>query len=134
MSKDFKIGIIAGLAVTIILAAWLSTLPALSVTARLQSNQTSDSTGRKQFLSFLYNQSDSHNQAGIKRPEAKKGETTPLPNNLIIRFHTVQSGQTLSNIAYQYYGSAAQWPKILNANPHIDPNKLKPGTILTIPN
>ena len=133
MAKDFKIGIITGLAVTIVLAAWLSMLPALSVTARLQNNQTSDSTGRSQSLSFLYNQSDSHNQAGIKRPEAEKEETTPLPNNLNIRLHTVQSGQTLSNIAYQYYGSATQWPKILNANPTIDPNKLKPGTKLTIP-
>ena len=132
MAKDFKIGIISGLAVTIILAAWLSTLPALSVTARLQNNQTSDSTGRSQSLTFLYNQSGSHNQAGIKKPEAEKGETTPLPNKNVL-IHTVQSGQTLSNIAYQYYGSATQWPKILNANPNIDPNKLKPGTKLTIP-
>ncbi len=132
MQKDFKIGVIAGLAAVIILAAWLSTLPALSVTARLQNNQSSLSKGRSQFLSFLYRGKDSINQPDSKQ-EAAKEESSPLPNNINLRIHTVQSGQTLSNIAYQYYGSAAQWIKILNANPQIDPNRIKPGTKLIIP-
>jgi nucleoid-associated protein YgaU len=133
MPRDFKTGIIAGLAVTIVLAAWLSTLPALSVTARLQNNQASSSAGSSQFLSFLYKGRDSRNQADISRPDAEKEQSAPLPNNLNLRIHIVQAGQTLSNIAYQYYGSAAQWTKILNANPRIDPNKIKPGTKLIIP-
>lgn len=51
------------------------------------------------------------------------------------RFHIITKGQTLSEIAYKYYGSAPQWPKILEANKKKiqDPKKLMPGTKLIIP-
>ena len=42
---------------------------------------------------------------------------------------------TLWSIAKSYYGSGASYPKIFDANRNIlsDPNKIKPGQILTIP-
>lgn len=51
------------------------------------------------------------------------------------RFHIVQKGDSLSSIAQHYYGSAAKWRKILSANEKAikDPNKITPGTKLTIP-
>ena len=51
------------------------------------------------------------------------------------RFHIVHQGDTLSAIAQQYYGSTANWRKILAANEKTikDANKLTPGTKLTIP-
>lgn len=49
------------------------------------------------------------------------------------RTYTVRDGDTLSRIAAAYYGQDDAWPRILDANPGIDPAALKPGTVLTIP-
>ena len=51
------------------------------------------------------------------------------------RSHVVRSGETLSSIAQQYYGSANDWRKILTANEKTikDANKIAPGTKLIIP-
>ena len=51
------------------------------------------------------------------------------------RFHIIRKDQTLSAISRQYYGSPNKWKKIVNANRDIikDPDKLKPGTKLIIP-
>ena len=51
------------------------------------------------------------------------------------RIHTVVSGDTLSSIAKQYYGDAAKWTKVFEANRDIlpDANSLKLGQKLKIP-
>jgi nucleoid-associated protein YgaU len=51
------------------------------------------------------------------------------------RVYAVRRGDTLSNIARKYYGSADQWRKILEANRSQirDPDRLRTGTRLTIP-
>ncbi|MBK7928810.1 MAG: LysM peptidoglycan-binding domain-containing protein [Bryobacterales bacterium] len=50
--------------------------------------------------------------------------------------YTVQSGDTLSKISKQFYGSANQYMKIFEANKDqlSDPDKIKPGQVLKIPN
>ena len=54
-----------------------------------------------------------------------------------ISYKTVRitAKDTLWSIAKSYYGSGASYPKIFDANRNIlsDPNKIKPGQILTIP-
>ncbi|MGA8035336.1 MAG: LysM peptidoglycan-binding domain-containing protein [Candidatus Acidiferrales bacterium] len=49
--------------------------------------------------------------------------------------YTVQAGDSLSKIAQHYYGSASQYMKIFNANKNVlsDPDKIKPGMNLVIP-
>lgn len=49
--------------------------------------------------------------------------------------HLVSSGETLGSIAQRYYGSAAEWPTIFEANRGLldDPDILEPGTSLAIP-
>jgi len=49
--------------------------------------------------------------------------------------YTVKSGDTLSKISQQYYGSAGQYMKIFEANKDqlSDPNKIQPGQVLKIP-
>jgi len=49
--------------------------------------------------------------------------------------YTVKAGDTLSRISQQFYGDAAQYMKIFNANRETltDPNKIVPGQRLTIP-
>jgi nucleoid-associated protein YgaU len=52
--------------------------------------------------------------------------------------HTVASGETLSDIALKYYGSAAKddWTAIYEANKDVigdNPNLIKPDQVLKIP-
>jgi nucleoid-associated protein YgaU len=51
------------------------------------------------------------------------------------RTYTVQSGDTLSKIAKQFYGDASKYNKIFEANRGTlsDPDKIRPGQQLTIP-
>lgn len=51
------------------------------------------------------------------------------------RSYTVQSGDTLSEIAKQYYGNSGDYMKIFEANRDIlsDPDKIKVGQELVIP-
>jgi nucleoid-associated protein YgaU len=51
------------------------------------------------------------------------------------RRYTVQSGDTLSKISRQFYGDAAQYMRIFNANRGVlrDPNTINPGQELVIP-
>ena len=60
------------------------------------------------------------------------------PATKFIAEHTVVAGDTLSGIALKYYGSATKdmWMVIYNANKAIigdDPNRIKPGQVLKIP-
>jgi nucleoid-associated protein YgaU len=49
--------------------------------------------------------------------------------------YTVKSGDTLSKIAKEFYGNANAYMKIFEANKGTlsDPDKIKPGQVLTIP-
>jgi hypothetical protein len=51
------------------------------------------------------------------------------------RSHTVVDGNTLWDLAYQYYGDAFAWPRIWEANRSLlsDPNLILPGQVLVIP-
>ena len=52
----------------------------------------------------------------------------PGPNT-----HVVKSGETFSSIAQAAYGSAAYYPHLIRANPGVNPNNLKLGTVLNVP-
>ncbi|HVN44279.1 MAG TPA: LysM peptidoglycan-binding domain-containing protein [Steroidobacteraceae bacterium] len=62
-------------------------------------------------------------------------EKTPAANDPYTQTHVVQSGDTLSKIAEKYYGDAALYTKIFQANRDVltDPNKIRPGQKLRIP-
>jgi len=64
--------------------------------------------------------------ASAARPEAS-------PATPGAKTHVVQSGDTLSSIAEAVYGSANYYPHILRANPQVNPNNLKLGTVLNLP-
>jgi nucleoid-associated protein YgaU len=51
------------------------------------------------------------------------------------RFHRVQSGDTLSKIAQQYYGEASKYDQIFEANRPLlkDPDEIYPGQMLRVP-
>lgn len=49
------------------------------------------------------------------------------------RTYTIKSGDTLSSIAEQTLGSTARWNDIAEANPYLDPRKLKVGQVIRLP-
>ena len=148
MQKDFKIGIIIGVLLVFAALIWLSTLSSVSITSRFRNIQNAQINT----IQGITNSSSSSNLAAIspapsqnlpaKPVSSQNVQTKPPADNKIIetetapadqRFHIVLRGQTLSDIAKQYYGSASKWTKIKNANPSINPDKLLPGTRLLIP-
>jgi nucleoid-associated protein YgaU len=60
------------------------------------------------------------------RPAASVTAATP-------RTHTVQSGETLAAIAKSVYGKSGMYIAIEKANPNVNPNRLKVGTVLVLP-
>jgi len=58
---------------------------------------------------------------------------TTMPATPPTKMHTVKSGDTLAAIAKQCYGSEAKWTIIAKANPKVDPQRLKIGQVLVIP-
>jgi hypothetical protein len=154
MQKDFKIGMALGLVLITVVIVRLSTRPSLSIKARVLSPHSA--VHRKRGIPL-----HSHS-AGPRKETAIDGNPTKQAKSLIVidkpppadelklpefsaneqskeikteRFHIVRSGETLTDISRQYYGSADKWQKILGADrlPIENPSKLKPGTKLIIP-
>ena len=71
--------------------------------------------------------------AGVPRQAPQRA-----PSTKFMAEHTVEEGDTLSGIALKYYGSASKelWMVIYDANKAMigdDPNLIKPGQVLKIP-
>jgi hypothetical protein len=47
--------------------------------------------------------------------------------------HTIQPGESLFSIAERVYGNGLEWPRIWEANPWVDPDRLPSGAVLYIP-
>lgn len=58
---------------------------------------------------------------------APLGATTPGGT------HTVAKGETLGDISATHYGTTKHWRKIVEANPGLDPARLKIGQVIQIP-
>lgn len=71
-------------------------------------------------------------EAQAQLADAPEPEAVELPAS---QFYTVKSGDTLSKIAREFYGSANKFPVIFEANKPMltDPNKIYPGQVLRIP-
>ncbi len=65
----------------------------------------------------------------------QKEAATPKPAAPKARFYQVESGDSLSKIAKQYYGDPQKYNKIFEANQPMlsDPDKIYPGQMLRIP-
>lgn len=65
--------------------------------------------------------------------DAPEGAAQPAGAESEFTEYVVQVGDTLSEIAKALYGRATLWRLIADANPEIDPDRLRPGTTLRIP-
>ena len=149
MPKDLKIGLLLGLAVVSVAILWLATRPSLSPQARMLADHgASTEPGPAEDVTAR-----GHNTLDIPvtrvpiRPavtaERVKRNTVPKPviqerpeRTRPQRVHVVGDGETLSEISYDYYGSAGKWRRIFEANRKTikDANVVMPGTKLVIPN
>jgi nucleoid-associated protein YgaU len=68
--------------------------------------------------------------ATVDSHPAQDTSAAPAPGT---RTHTVAKGETFSSIAKVVYGDARYYQKIAQANPKINPNRLRPGTVITLP-
>lgn len=47
--------------------------------------------------------------------------------------YTVKSGDTMSSISFEWFGTESRWDLIAKANPFVDPNRLRVGQVLRLP-
>ncbi|MCJ7729700.1 MAG: LysM peptidoglycan-binding domain-containing protein [Sedimentisphaerales bacterium] len=152
MRKDLKIGVLLGVVTVALAALWLATRPTLSAKARLlqadfpvppqTQNPPAPYSPQTQQESFPEDRRPAEpvadNQPKNIAPDlsAPQHTRTSEPNaGPVVKIHIVEKGQTLSDIAYKYYGSTNKWQKIFEANQSRlkDANTLIPGMRLTIP-
>ena len=165
MQRDLKIGLLLGLALVVVATLRLATHPRLSPKARITRlhNDGSGTEPNEQPILPVVADSPPPDATAVRNDNSPAPSQTVEPGiapaeplhaieseqNLMYdstiheqtekikpqKFHIITKGQTLSEIAYKYYGSARQWPKILEANRKIiqDPKKLMPGTKIIIP-
>ena len=121
-----------GLVIVITATLWLSMRPSLSARARIMvpENSKAEQEEPMELPVFDLSRPDSRPTETDTKSESKETKVVEGP-----RYHTVQNGDTLSGISYQYYGSENKWQKILDANRNViqDVRNLKPGSKLIIP-
>jgi len=73
------------------------------------------------------------NVEGVDQVDNLMTVATPAPQ---AKFYTVQSGDTLSKVANEFYGDANKYHTIFEANKPMlsHPDKIYPGQVLRIPN
>lgn len=159
MQKDLKIGLIVGLAIVSVAGLWLGTRPSLTPQARLL-DQSNVGAGRESVEPPVVGESaptprntrerDNRNTTAANPPIRRATAGGGVERNSLAtpavhvqpetitpqRFHIVRQGETLSEISYEYYGSAGKWRKIFEANRGTVKNAdvVRAGTKLIIPN
>ncbi len=83
---------------------------------------------------------DLHEGQVIKLPAGKTIDDKPTPpvgpgasDGGAGKFHIVAAGETLSDISKKHYGTTTKWREIVKANPGVDPEGLKVGDKLVLP-
>lgn len=67
-------------------------------------------------------------------PTAAVTPTNTISSPEATKMHALKSGETISGLSKQYYGSEKYTKLIMDANPTLkDPRKIKPGTQIVIP-
>lgn len=123
---------LVGLVGIICTGLWLSTRPSLSARATIPGPENSEAEREEgiEQSSFEPNIPDSRSVETEIASDKNTAKDVKEP-----RYHTVQNGDTLSGISYQYYGSEHKWQKILDANRDViqNVNNLRLGVRLIIP-
>lgn len=133
MPKDYKIGMLCGVVLAIVAGLLLSLHPGLSISASIAGSGKSEVKPETEPIERMGIEPNPPANRLVEKEneiERQKPKTVKSP-----RYHTVSSGDTLSGISLQYYGTENKWQKILDANRDViqDVNRLRLGTRLIIP-
>jgi len=129
MEKDLKIGMLLGLFLVIAALVWIATRSDFSLKTRLLRSYNSEVQSESNEPARNNQISQDHTSTETISPD----EPIRQSREGGYRIHTVRSGETLSTISQQYYGTAYEMDKIIKANNIKNPHRLSPGTRLKIP-
>ncbi|HBS28132.1 MAG TPA: hypothetical protein DEB06_01480 [Phycisphaerales bacterium] len=68
-------------------------------------------------------------------PERAAPEGPPIASGVILpqfREHTVKRGETAETISQRYYGTPTRWDAVMRANPRVDFQRLRVGTVIRV--
>ena len=158
MQKDLKIGLILGLAVVSVAGLWLATRPSLTPQGQMLDEGPIGPAGKPVEPTVIGSSAppavntlerDDNGTAKPAAPMHRSVAESPIERNSLAtpavhtqpetirpeRFHIVRKDETLSEISYDYYGSAGKWRKIFEANRGTvkNANVVRAGTKLIIP-
>jgi len=144
MHKDVKIGMVLGLVLVAAGAVWLSTRSSLSVRSRLLESRSIPLPQVPQIAEDAPSDINFPDSISIGIPSEAIPEQNEVSDFVVYdqntpiksqKFHIVAKGETLGSISSKYYGSSGKWRKIYDNNRDIikDPNSLRPGTKLMLP-
>jgi len=122
---------LCGVVLAIVAGLLLSLHPGLSIRASIEGSEKNEIKPEPlERMSIEPNPPPS--RLVEKETEIERQETKTVKSP---RYHTVSSGETLSSISFQYYGTEHKWQKILDANRDViqDVNRLRLGIRLIIP-
>ncbi len=162
MGKDYKIGLICGLVAAVAAVIWLATRPSLT-SGTFTTKPAVASAQKPPVAPKPAAPVAPSTQVSPVRPQAAPAAEPPkteplrtetprtsepapavarqvvppssIPAPTPARVHVVQNGDTLSSIAQLYYGNPNAWQRIYKANSNVikNPDRVPPGTKLTIP-
>jgi TP901 family phage tail tape measure protein len=88
----------------------------------------------KETLSAMTQKAVTTNKSTPKQSSSSSSKTSSKSStSQSNRYHTIQKGDTLWDLAVKYYGDGTKWRKIQSANNGINPYKLQIGKKLLIP-
>jgi LysM repeat protein len=73
-----------------------------------------------------------NNQVGAQADPQPAKPTAPAQPGTAQQY-AIEPGDTFSSIAQKFYGDARHFDLLLKANPAVNPGRMKPGTMITIP-
>ncbi|MDQ3440248.1 MAG: LysM peptidoglycan-binding domain-containing protein [Planctomycetota bacterium] len=65
--------------------------------------------------------------------QSPQQKPAPQPAAAAGRSYTIKPGDNLWNISREVYGDGTKYQRILDANPGLNPDNMKPGTKIVIP-
>ncbi|MDR4504756.1 MAG: LysM peptidoglycan-binding domain-containing protein [Candidatus Scalindua sp.] len=122
MRLSEQTGLLLGIVILVLIGVFVSTRTSLN-----ENKMVKFAVSKKNFLKI--------EDLPVKPRQTKEGRLVTSFTSEKKIIHKISSNENLSKISTRYYGDAAKWGKIYDANKNIitDPNSLKVGQEILIP-